>query len=167
VFKIIQMEDPGIPAWISNIARTPDWELHDEFWSDADDESDDGSYYYYGRGRVQPTMGDPHNSHKIPKRQKGTDSTPNEAELDAKMAAQVKTGVMRASVDYLKQKLTMSKGMLIQQKYIEKRHRNLAERLHTKVNLRGALSNILIGAVSCLSVWFIKTMFDNQVHRPI
>ena len=189
------MEDPGIPEWISNVARTPDqgcqagetdplwpktfhnprdiltqdWELHDEFWTIEDDEYeyyDEDEDYYYG---FVPTMGLAPSRNV--KQAKAETATVNSDKQNAELSAHIKTNEIRTSIFYVESKLSMSKTEINARKNIEARHRNLAELLHTKVNLRGALLTFLIGAVSCLSVFYIKTLFgDNTrgfVYKPI
>ena len=158
VFKILQIADPGVPGWIENVARNPDWQLHDEFWENykTDPYFDIPGMDHRAYAAYLP------NEAPYAERIIHTDkSTKEKAEVQAHLAMHE----IQVSVEYIKRKLLMGMIAIDDRKNIEKRDRNIMELLHSKVNYRGMFYSFLICLIACLSASIIKLFFLSGIRK--
>ena len=162
VFKILQIEDPGVPGWIENVARNPDWQLHDEFWENYMTDP----YFDIPGMEYSPYNQAIHFNDHIPASAERIIHTNKSTKEKAEVQAHLATHKIQVSVEYIKRKLLMGMIAIDDRKNIEKRDRNLMELLHSKVNYRGMFYSFLICLIACLSATIIKMFFHSGIRKP-
>jgi len=147
-FKVLQLDDTGVPQWVRNYAPEPNWEIHDL----------DPVQHERDLDRFHPD--DPKNLLLAEEEYNYKHGKMIDA---AQRNAAYRTIHMQLILNQLEIKLIQSISVCESRREIESIDRNIMEQLHSKVNRRGILHGSLLLMVSGFSAIIIRSFFANRV----